>query len=698
MRESRVNSFTFSNLVNFFRTPDKDVDGSGSSRRESSKPRQAGKDSERIETRDIEKRRRLTVKGDSGCEEQQLTQTDKKEFQQTKRDEIVKSGKTVENEYSLANRKDDTSHVSNANKSTKKDDSNNVSETKESTQNAELDHIGETINSHQKPESNQGCGEIIDSTEFNRIDETIGSTRKAESNRLAGGANESALKGKALQSTGKEKKINHCKIQINNEQSTQSKRILHSLNTEEQSGGLQTPPKDSINDAVNSSCGSATGLVQPIYAHSDPSLTGALDLSCSRIDSCELVSSHQGAENLLSKHENYALDSIHSKIEKKEIKPFRIHESQLEIKVEKDLGSWLLSKSRQRNPCDIESQSSGDGELKPPSNSLKSGSTAALPADDSERPTLSYSDKLPSRRHNWYGEVVFVDPSSNCGLLRLSQIEGFVVHSMFTASSVWPLLPGGTKLAASVLVGQFFKVNIRLMDSRSEIPYVATNVWPGQMELPPNIQNRLEFPIDSALRCAYEMFSPSLAQHATRSEGFVDQAYRVFCPVPSCGLVLTNVYMFWKHAVDSHLRTEVLGELSARYIGDDKYLCHFKFCPFVFDFSAVSEGVKSDMMLQHLKIDHFDLFSTRLERRTPIFCQEHNDFLNSFRYIDSWSTGAANSNVHAEESVLDTNMNSIDPSNSTISTKTGFVKHYFDERSGILILGSDRIPALFRGP
>ena len=654
MRESRLNSFTFSNLVNFFRTPDKDVDGSGSSRRESSKPRQAGKDSERIETRDIEKRRRLSVKGDSGCEEQQLTQTDKKEFQQTKRDEIVKSGKTVENEYSLANRKDDTSHVSNANKSTKKDDSSNVSETKESTKNAELDHIGETINSHQKPESNQGGGEIIDSTELNSIDETIGST--------------------------------------------QSKRILHSLNTEEQNGGLQTPPKDSINDAVNSSGGSATGLVQPSYAHSYPSLTGALDLSCSRIDSCELVSSHQGAENLLSKHENYALDSIHSKIEKKEIKPFRIHESQLEIKVEKDLGSWLLSKSRQRNPCDSESQSSGDGELKPPSNSLKSGSTAALPADDSERPTLSYSDKLPSRRHNWYGEVVFVDPSSNCGLLRLSQIEGFVVHSMFTASSVWPLLPGGTKLAASVLVGQFFKVNIRLMDSRSEIPYVATNVWPGQMELPPNIQNRLEFPIDSALRCAYEMFSPSLAQHATRSEGFVDQAYRVFCPVPSCGLVLTNVYMFWKHAVDSHLRTEVLGELSARYIGDDKYLCHFKFCPFVFDFSAVSEGVKSDMMLHHLKIDHFDLFSTRLERRTPIFCQEHNDFLNSFRYIDSWSTGAANSNVHAEESVLDTNMNSIDPSNSTISTKTGFVKHYFDERSGILILGSDRIPALFRGP
>ena len=137
---------------------------------------------------------------------------------------------------------------------------------------------------------------------------------------------------------------------------------------------------------------------------------------------------------------------------------------------------------------------------------------------------------------------------------------------MFPAANIWPRLTADKRFSSTVLVGHIFKVNIKLVDCSSKIPYVATNVWPGQVDVPPNIQSKPEYPISGSLRCAYEMFSPCLSEQILDA-GQECAACTVFCPYPTCGLVIDTVYMFWQHIVDSHLRIEVLQEVTARQVG-----------------------------------------------------------------------------------------------------------------------------------
>ena len=62
-----------------------------------------------------------------------------------------------------------------------------------------------------------------------------------------------------------------------------------------------------------------------------------------------------------------------------------------------------------------------------------------------------------------------------------------------------------------------------------------------------------------------------------------------------------------------------------------KYRCPMLICAFVFDFTGFKEQDQGDLVIDHFKIDHFDVFSSRLEKRFPIFCHENAAFINSFR-------------------------------------------------------------------
>lgn len=114
----------------------------------------------------------------------------------------------------------------------------------------------------------------------------------------------------------------------------------------------------------------------------------------------------------------------------------------------------------------------------------------------------------------------------------------------------------------------------------------------------------------------------------------------------------------------------------------------------------LKEVAQSGLVLDHLKVEHFDMFSVKLETSFPIFCLENRGFINSFRVplqqppekpLESLDETAEKKTIE-----LDLNMNGINAGLvEVLAARQGVVKHYFDERSGILEVGSDRTPVLF---
>ena len=325
-----------------------------------------------------------------------------------------------------------------------------------------------------------------------------------------------------------------------------------------------------------------------------------------------------------------------------------------------------------------------------------------------------YDGKLPSWKHSWFGEVIHVEDISRCGLIRLSPINGFSVYCLFSALNFWPKISAEEPFSKCVLVGHQFKVNIKLVNSNNKIPYMATNVWPGQVDVPPNIQAKLQTPIQATLLTVYDMFTPSLV-HLVPSSSVskpTSLGCTVFCPFSTCGIILNNVLMFWQHVVDLHLRAEVLEEMTAKHIENEHYHCPFTSCSYIFNFESLSNDAQSELVIEHLKVDHFDVFSSKLETRFPIFCKENSSFIQSFRRIESDASmlrsrqvgSIERNNCYQIQSIgstlrLDKNMNNIqtekDYFREVFTGKEAIILQYLDETSGIMEIGKWKAPMLF---